>query len=142
MEPQVLLLDEPFGALDALTRSTLQDEVLRLHHEQRLTVFMVTHDIDEAVLCSDRVVMMDNGPRATIGQILAIDVPRPRQRVAFMESPDFAHYRTECLRFLFWRRHGRAPDPAAAAPAAQPDSVIAPTDRSDPPLAAAPAIPA
>ena len=126
MEPQVLLLDEPFGALDALTRSTLQDEVLRLHQEQHLTVFMVTHDIDEAVLCSDRVVMMDNGPRATIGRILDITEPRPRERVAFMESPAFAHYRTECLRFLFWRKHGREPDsPQVSTEPVAPTGVLA-----------------
>jgi nitrate/nitrite transport system ATP-binding protein len=119
MEPEVLLLDEPFGALDALTRTTLQDEVLRLHHQQHLTVFMVTHDIDEAVYCSDRVVMMNNGPRATIGRILDIPEPRPRERARFMESPTYAALRMECVRFLFWR-HGAAGAPPAA-PAAAPD---------------------
>ncbi len=126
MEPEVLLLDEPFGALDALTRSTLQDEVLRLHHEQGLTVFMVTHDVDEAVYCSDRIVMMNNGPRATIGKIMAIDFPRPRERLALMEGEAFAHYRTECIKFLFSRKHGD--EPAAPAPATrsgQPAAALA-----------------
>jgi ABC-type nitrate/sulfonate/bicarbonate transport system ATPase subunit len=94
---------------------------MRLHHEHGLTVFMVTHDIDEALYCSDRVVMMNNGPRATIGRILEVEWPRPRDRVAFMESPIYTHYRTECMRFLFWR-HGqpqgaRQPEPEPAAPA-------------------------
>ncbi len=125
MEPEMLLLDEPFGALDALTRSTLQDEVLRLHHEQDLTVFMVTHDIDEAIYLSDRVVMMNNGPRATIGRVLEVERARPRERIAFMESPEFTHYRTECMRFLFWRRAGAAPATgqlAATEPAQPPAS--------------------
>ncbi len=130
MEPEMLLLDEPFGALDALTRSTLQDEVLRLHHEEHLTVFMVTHDIDEAVYCSDRVIMMNNGPKATIGRVLEVGWPRPRERVAFMESPEFAHYRNECMRFLFWRKatgQGDQAAPAASAPAptmSQPERTL------------------
>ncbi len=119
MEPEVLLLDEPFGALDALTRSTLQDEVLRLHIENHLTVFMVTHDIDEAVYCSDRIVMMNNGPRATIGKIVDVPFARPRERMAVVESEEFAHIRTDCLRFLFSRKHGGGDAPApAAVPAA------------------------
>ena len=113
MEPEMLLLDEPFGALDALTRSSLQDEVLRLHKENNLTVFMVTHDIDEGVYCSDRIVMMNNGPKATIGQILTVDLPRPRVRMEVMESPRFAELRTECIRFLFGR-HGAAGDKKSA----------------------------
>ena len=80
MEPKVLLLDEPFGALDALTRAHLQDELIRIVGKTGSTVVMVTHDVDEAVLLSDRVVMMTNGPAATIGEILEIDLPRPRQR--------------------------------------------------------------
>ena len=122
MEPEMLLLDEPFGALDALTRSTLQDEVLRLHHEQGLTVFMVTHDVDEAVYCSDRIVMMNNGPRASIGKLVVVDFPRPRERLAIIESDQFAHYRTECLKFLFTRHATSAAEqtsaPVAAAAAA------------------------
>ncbi len=120
MEPEVLLLDEPFGALDALTRSTLQDEVLRLHLENQLTVFMVTHDIDEAVYCSDRVVMMNVGPRARIGQVVNVEFARPRERLAMMETDRFTHYRNECVRFLFDQKHGAgasaAPAPAPATP--------------------------
>ena len=118
MEPEMLLLDEPFGALDALTRSTLQDEVMRLHHEQGLTVFMVTHDVDEAVYCSDRIVMMNNGPRASIGKILAVDFPRPRERIALIEGEKFGHYRTECIKFLFSRKHGGETEAAPAVPGA------------------------
>ena len=81
MEPKVLLLDEPFGALDALTRAHLQDELLKIVARTKSTVVMVTHDVDEAVLLSDRIVMMTNGPAATIGEILRVDLERPRDRV-------------------------------------------------------------
>src|SRR5690606_24317650 len=81
MEPKVLLMDEPFGALDALTRAHLQDELMKIVAGTGSTVMMVTHDVDEAVLLSDRIVMMTNGPAATIGEILEIDLPRPRDRV-------------------------------------------------------------
>jgi nitrate/nitrite transport system ATP-binding protein len=101
MEPEVMLLDEPFGALDALTRAQLQDEVLRLHAMGNLTVFMVTHDLDEAILCSDRVVMMERGPRATVGRILDITFGRPRNRLDLHADPAFAHLRTECVQFLY-----------------------------------------
>ncbi len=123
MEPEMLLLDEPFGALDALTRSTLQDEVLRLHYEQGLTVFMVTHDVDEAVYCSDRIVMMNNGPRAQIGKIVEVDFPRPRERLTLFESEQFTHYRNECIRFLFTRKHGPDAGAASAEPAASAAAV-------------------
>jgi nitrate/nitrite transport system ATP-binding protein len=108
MDPELMLFDEPFGALDELTRSQLQDESLRLHFEEHLSVFMVTHSVDEAIYMSDRVVMMNNGPNATIGKILDIDFPRPRERLKVFESAQFAHYRNECIRFLFSRRHGAA----------------------------------
>ena len=105
MEPKVLLLDEPFGALDALTRAHLQDELLKIVARTQSTVVMVTHDVDEAVLLSDRVVMMTNGPAATIGEILMIDLPRPRKRVDLAEDANYVHYRKEVLDFLY-RRHG------------------------------------
>ena len=105
MEPQVLLMDEPFGALDALTRARLQDELLEIVARTRSTVVMVTHDVDEAVLLSDRIVMMTNGPAATIGEILAVDLPRPRDRVALAEDPAYVHCRKEVLDFLY-TRHG------------------------------------
>ena len=86
MEPKVLLLDEPFGALDALTRAQLQDELMKIVRRAGSTVLMVTHDVDEAVLLSDRIVMMTNGPAATIGEIVEVDLPRPRDRVALGEN--------------------------------------------------------
>jgi nitrate/nitrite transport system ATP-binding protein len=101
MEPKVLLLDEPFGALDALTRAHLQDEVIRIQSELGNTVMMITHDVDEAVLLSDRVVMMTNGPSATIGQILPIDLPRPRNRIQLAEDKTYNHCRQEILSFLY-----------------------------------------
>ncbi|MBL0419843.1 ABC transporter ATP-binding protein [Ramlibacter sp. AW1] len=101
MEPKVLLLDEPFGALDALTRAHLQDEVIRIQAELGNTVVMITHDVDEAVLMSDRVVMMTNGPAATIGQVLDIDLPRPRSRIELAEDRTYNHCRQEILSFLY-----------------------------------------
>jgi nitrate/nitrite transport system ATP-binding protein len=101
MEPKVLLLDEPFGALDALTRAHLQDEVIRIQSELGNTVMMITHDVDEAVLLSDRVVMMTNGPAATIGQVLNVDLPRPRNRIALAEDATYNHCRQEILQFLY-----------------------------------------
>ncbi|MBX3635356.1 MAG: ABC transporter ATP-binding protein [Rubrivivax sp.] len=104
MQPQVLLLDEPFGALDALTRARLQDELLRIVAASGCTVLMVTHDVDEAVLLSDRVVMMSNGPAATIGEILAVDLPRPRDRLALAEDARYVHARKQVLDFLYSRQ--------------------------------------
>jgi nitrate/nitrite transport system ATP-binding protein len=101
MEPKVLLLDEPFGALDALTRAHLQDEVIRIQSELGNTVMMITHDVDEAVLMSDRVVMMTNGPAATIGQILPVPLERPRNRIALAEDHTYNHCRQEILSFLY-----------------------------------------
>lgn len=101
MEPKVLLLDEPFGALDALTRAKLQDEVMRIQAELQNTVVMITHDVDEAVLLSDRIVMMTNGPAATIGQILDVELPRPRDRIKMADDPQYNHYRHEVLSFLY-----------------------------------------
>lgn len=101
MEPKVLLMDEPFGALDALTRAHLQDSVMEIHAELGNTVIMITHDVDEAVLLSDRIVMMTNGPAATIGEILDIELPRPRDRLALADNPQYNHYRHEVLTFLY-----------------------------------------
>ncbi len=103
MEPKMLLMDEPFGALDALTRARLQDELLKIVATTGATVMMVTHDVDEAVLLSDRIVMMTNGPAATIGEVLRVDLPRPRDRVALAESRDYVHYRKEVIDFLYTR---------------------------------------
>ncbi|MDF2466804.1 MAG: nitrate transporter ATP-binding protein [Ramlibacter sp.] len=121
MEPKVLLLDEPFGALDALTRAHLQDEVIRIQSELGNTVMMITHDVDEAVLMSDRVVMMTNGPSATIGQVLEIPLPRPRNRIALAEDATYNHCRQEILTFLYEKQRkvepisARTSRPPAAA---------------------------
>jgi nitrate/nitrite transport system ATP-binding protein len=104
MEPNVLLLDEPFGALDALTRAKLQDELLQIVAKTRSTVVMVTHDVDEAVLLSDRIVMLTNGPAATIGEILAVDLPRPRDRIELAEDSRYVHYRKAVIDFLYTRQ--------------------------------------
>ncbi len=103
MKPKVLLLDEPFGALDALTRAHLQDEVMKIQKELGNTMMMITHDVDEAVLLSDRIVMMTNGPSATIGEILDVKLPRPRARIALADDPEYNHYRRAVLSFLHER---------------------------------------
>ena len=104
MQPKVLLMDEPFGALDALTRAHLQDELMKIAADTHSTVIMVTHDVDEAVLLSDRIVMMTNGPAATIGEILRIDLPRPRERLAMAHDKAYHEYRSEVLEFLYRRQ--------------------------------------
>ncbi|PFH09213.1 nitrate/nitrite transport system ATP-binding protein [Collimonas sp. PA-H2] len=101
MEPKVLLMDEPFGALDALTRAHLQDELLKIVAKTGSTVVMVTHDVDEAVLLSDRIVMMTNGPAATIGEIVQVRLARPRERLALAQDPLYSEYRTSVLEFLY-----------------------------------------
>ena len=112
MEPKVLLMDEPFGALDALTRAHLQDELLRIVAATGSTVVMVTHDVDEAVLLSDRIVMMTNGPAATIGDIVQVRLERPRDRLALAQDPLYIAYRTSVLEFLY-HRQGRPAQKAA-----------------------------
>lgn len=104
MEPKVLLMDEPFGALDALTRAHLQDSLMEIHANLGNTVIMITHDVDEAVLLSDRIVMMTNGPAATIGEILEVNLPRPRDRLVLAEDPRYNHFRGEVLKFLYERQ--------------------------------------
>lgn len=103
-DPRMLLMDEPFGALDALTRAKLQDELLEIVARTHSTVVMVTHDVDEAVLLSDKIVMMTNGPAATIGEVLAVDLPRPRNRVALAEDPRYVHCRKAVIDFLYTRQ--------------------------------------
>ena len=104
MEPQVLLMDEPFGALDALTRAKLQDELLAIVANTQSTVVMVTHDVDEAVLLSDKIVMMTNGPAATIGEVLNVELPRPRSRVTLADDPEYLRYRKAVIDFLYTRQ--------------------------------------
>ncbi len=101
MEPTVLLMDEPFGALDALTRAHLQDSLMEIQNELNNTVIMITHDVDEAVLLSDRIAMMTNGPAATVGEILKVDLARPRDRIALADDAEYNHYRHQVLRFLY-----------------------------------------
>jgi len=103
MEPKILLLDEPFGALDALTRGHLQDSVMEIHRKLGNTVLMITHDVDEAVLLSDRIVMMTNGPAATIGEILQVPLLRPRERLGLASSPTYLKCRQRVLEFLHER---------------------------------------
>nr|WP_111299062.1 ABC transporter ATP-binding protein [Paracoccus saliphilus] len=103
MEPKVLLLDEPFGALDALTRAHLQDAVMDIHARLGNTMIMITHDVDEAVLLADRIVMMTNGPAATIGEVLTVPLVRPRDRIRLASQPDYVRAREGVLRFLYER---------------------------------------
>lgn len=118
-EPRVLLMDEPFGALDALTRAHLQDELLRIVASTGCTTIMVTHDVDEAVLLSDRIVMLTNGPAATIGDVLTIPLARPRDRLALAADPAYLDCRAAVVDFL----HRRHTHPATAATAATPARV-------------------
>ncbi|WP_339490704.1 ABC transporter ATP-binding protein [Pseudomonas sp. EL_65y_Pfl2_R95] len=105
MQPKVLLMDEPFGALDALTRAHLQDSLMEIHAELGNTVIMITHDVDEAVLLSDRIVMMSNGPCATVGEILEVELPRPRERMALAHDSRYHEYRAAVLEFLYQKQH-------------------------------------
>jgi len=108
MEPKILLMDEPFGALDALTRAALQDELIGVMAKTGATVVMVTHDVDEAVLLSDRVVMMTNGPAATIGEILDVKLAKPRDRLQLAHDPHFAECRAAILEFLYQKQMKKA----------------------------------
>ncbi len=101
MEPSVLLMDEPFGALDALTRAHLQDSLMEIQKDLNNTVIMITHDVDEAVLLSDRIVMMTNGPAATVGEVLHVDLERPRHRLDLADDPNYVQYRAQVLKFLY-----------------------------------------
>ena len=106
LSPKLLLLDEPFGMLDSLTRWELQEVLMEVWSQTRVTAICVTHDVDEAILLSDRVVMMTNGPEATIGRIVDVDLPRPRTRKALVEHPAYYRYRAAVLSFLEEYEHG------------------------------------
>ena len=106
LSPKLLLLDEPFGMLDSLTRWELQEVLMEVWSRTKVTTVCVTHDVDEAILLADRVVMMTNGPRATIGKITEVKLPRPRTRKALLEHPDYYAYREEILGFLEDYAHG------------------------------------
>ncbi len=115
IRPRVLLLDEPFGALDALTRGNLQEQLMQIAQDQQLTAVMVTHDVDEALLLSDRVVMLTNGPSAQIGQILNVSFPRPRHRLEVVNHPDYYNLRGEMIYFLNQQKRARKKDPIHVA---------------------------
>ena len=114
MQPRVLLMDEPFGALDALTRAHLQDTLMEIQRDLNNTVIMITHDVDEAVLLSDRIVMMTNGPSATVGEVLEIDLPRPRDRLELAGDTHYTRLRREVLRFLYEKQRKVEAMPAAS----------------------------
>lgn len=118
LSPKLLLLDEPFGMLDSLTRWELQEVLMEVWSRTKVTAICVTHDVDEAILLADRVVMMTNGPQATIGKIVPVDLPRPRTRKALLEHPDYYTYRQEVLDFLEEYEHGSKPKPKSSAPTA------------------------
>jgi len=119
LSPKLLLLDEPFGMLDSLTRWELQEVLMEVWSRTKVTAICVTHDVDEAILLADRVVMMTNGPQATIGKITDVKLPRPRTRKALLEHPDYYAYRQEVLDFLEEYEHGATPKAKPKAIAAE-----------------------
>jgi nitrate/nitrite transport system ATP-binding protein len=149
IEPKMLLLDEPFGALDALTRGTIQDELLRICAQTRQTVFMITHDVDEAILLADTIMLMSNGPKARIAEVVRNTLPRSRQRATLHHDPQFYSVRNHLVDFLVSRSkdlsHGRAPSrPVEVKPglALQPEAATSPTLRALNPPTLAPTPPA
>ena len=131
MQPKVLLMDEPFGALDALTRSHMQDSLMEIQAKLNNTIIMITHDVDEAVLLSDKIIMMTNGPAATIGEVLEIDLPRPRNRVELANNPTYNHYRQQILGFLY-ERHAKPDVPVEPkGPEAKDDTATELEGKSD-----------
>jgi nitrate/nitrite transport system ATP-binding protein len=126
IQPRMLLLDEPFGALDALTRGTIQDELLRICAQTRQTVFMITHDVDEAILLADRILLMSNGPQARVAEVVLNTLPRDRQRATLHHDPQYYRIRNHLVDFLVARSqhlsHGRAPaQPPEVRPGLDPD---------------------
>jgi nitrate ABC transporter ATP-binding subunit len=120
LSPKMLLLDEPFGMLDSLTRYELQEVLLELWQKDQKTALMVTHDVDEALFLSDRVVMMTNGPAATVGEILEVKFPRPRSRKQLFEDPEYYQLRAQLIGFLEERSHLKPAAPAATTPPPPP----------------------
>ncbi|CAM3955897.1 MULTISPECIES: ABC transporter ATP-binding protein [Pseudoalteromonas] len=125
MKPEVLLMDEPFGALDALTRAHMQDSLMEIQQKLNNTVIMITHDVDEAVLLSDRIVMMTNGPAATIGEILEVNLPHPRDRLALAENPEYNRLRSAVLTFLYEKQRKIEVIPTSTATPKQKQSDVA-----------------
>jgi nitrate/nitrite transport system ATP-binding protein len=137
IQPKMLLMDEPFSALDALTRGMLQDEVLRICADTQQTVFMITHDVDEAILLADTIMLMSNGPQARIAEVVRNTLPRSRQRATLHHEPQFYAVRNHLVDFLVSRSkdlsHGRAPQtPAVVSPGidAEPDPAPTPAART------------
>lgn len=108
VDPKILLLDEPFAQIDALTRGVIQDELMRMWEETNSTVFMVTHDVDEAILLSDRIALMSNGPNASLAEMLEVNIPRPRTRAQMIEMPEYTRIRNHILRFLISHQNAAA----------------------------------
>jgi nitrate/nitrite transport system ATP-binding protein len=140
IQPKMLLLDEPFGALDALTRGTIQDELLRICAQTQQTVFMITHDVDEAILLADTVLLMSNGPQARIAEVVRNPLPRTRQRATLHHEPLFYAVRNHLVDFLVSRSkdlsHGRAPQhPPEIQPGVPAESAAAPLTQPVPRVA-------
>jgi nitrate ABC transporter ATP-binding subunit len=129
LAPKMLLLDEPFGMLDSLTRYELQEVLIQLWRREKITAMMVTHDVDEALFLSDRIICMTDGPEAGIGEVIEVKFPRPRERKAVMEHPDYYKLREQLIYFLEVKAHkNHAPEPpAASAPAVSPELAAAPS---------------
>ena len=136
-QPKLLLLDEPFGALDALTRGTIQDELIKVWSQTEQTVFMITHDIDEAILLADRILLMTNGPNARVAESVEITLPRPRVRTEIVEHPNYYAIRNHLVQFLGQRSKELAGQPSTAADN-RPETVridkteAAPAEEADP----------
>lgn len=118
VNPKLLLLDEPFAQIDALTRGSIQDELMRMWQTTGSTVFMVTHDVDEAILLSDRIALMSNGPNARLAEIIEVDIPRPRTRASLIDDPRYLKLRNRILQFLVSGAKGHLPAPTASDAAA------------------------
>lgn len=129
--PKLLLLDEPFGALDALTRGTIQDELLKIWGQMEQTVFMITHDIDEAILLADRILLMTNGPQARVAESVEITIPRPRSRTGIVEEPNYYPIRNHLVQFLGKRSKELAGQPTGPRQANRPETVR--IDKNEPP---------
>jgi nitrate/nitrite transport system ATP-binding protein len=139
--PKLLLLDEPFGALDALTRGTIQDELLKIWGQMEQTVFMITHDIDEAILLADRILLMTNGPQARVAESVEITIPRPRNRTEIVEHPNYYAIRNHLVQFLGKRSKELAGQPTDAGQSNRPTTVrIDKTETPNHPEGARPAL--
>ena len=122
-QPKLLLLDEPFGALDALTRGTIQEELLKIWSQTEQTVFMITHDIDEAILLADRILLMTNGPYARVAESVQITIPRPRSRTEIVEHPNYYAIRNHLVQFLGHRSKALSGQPSGGA-TQSPETVV------------------